>query len=702
MAVVSVRNISILEGNASSSNAIFTVTLDRVATAPVQLDYFLQGGSAAESKGDFNEYSSTLTIPVGSSSGTISTQVYGDLAVEGAEFFDLYLTARQNAEFADGAAALRARATILDDDDGLPDPVPGLGDPATPIFGPVSEPGLRPTLDVQGVSLIEGSGSSDPARFLLTLDRPATAQVTGSYYFGGVTAAESKGDFDDYSSSFTIQAGQQSTWLSTNVYGDTAIEGDETFELVLTDLTNAVFRDGAAALRATGTILDDDGGAPSGPGGIGAASEGIGGPVPVSASMPTLRVHDSAVIEGNGSSDPARFLVTLDRPAPATVTFDYAFENGVATEALGDFDSVAGTARIEAGQQSLWLSTNVYGDTAIEGDEDFYLVLTGIANARFEYGAPALVATGTILDDDGGALSGPAGIGDAARGVRAPDPGPGGAVTMQVFGASISEGDGSSDEAYIHVVLSEPAPTEVTVRYQAYAGSAEDREDFYIFSGTLRIPAGDQSARVQTQIYGDTAIEGDEGFDVVFTNPTGAIFAGGGISATASVLIRDNDGGGTAGDSRTGPEFDFYADDYVFGRYIEGTDGADDLRGTPEDDIIAGLGRGDTLVGADGDDRLIGGDGRDVFAIVRSRDAGIDMIEDFEDGDILALDDRFFGRFAGNSIDPRGVTQDQARQARESGKVFFDAGSGALSIDGEVVALLGESAGLGYEDVFLF
>ena len=114
MAIVDVRDMSVLESDSFSTTVTFTLFLDQIATAPVTLRYFYQGGTASEAAGDFNEFASSVTIPAGSDRTTISTSIFRDDLIEGNEFFDLFVIAGLNAELPDGAAALRARATIYD------------------------------------------------------------------------------------------------------------------------------------------------------------------------------------------------------------------------------------------------------------------------------------------------------------------------------------------------------------------------------------------------------------------------------------------------------------------------------------------------------------------------------------------------------------------------------------------------------------
>jgi len=95
------------------------------------------------------------------------------------------------------------------------------------------------------------------------------------------------------------------------------------------------------------------------------------------------------------------------------------------------------------------------------------------------------------------------------------------------------------------------------------------------------IEEGQRSGYVAISIYGDNDIEGDESLALRFSNPSeGLVFATGGFTMDASILIKDNDTGAITDAANTGPEFEF----------IEFTPGA-----TQGDDTIIGDDQGNVL-----------------------------------------------------------------------------------------------------------
>ena len=595
---VDVRDVSVLEGNNGSTDARFLITLDKVATAPVTIRYHTQDRSASEQFSDYFAESTTITIPAGQQSAFVNITVYGDTANEGQEQFDLVIDDVSGGVFADNAAYLIATATIIDGDDGATGLSGGIGGVADRYFGPASASPTLPTIEVRDVAVFEGNTGSTTARFLVTLDKVPTAPVTFSYFTQDRTASEQRDDYFPESSTITFAAGQQSGFIEVTVYGDQRIEGQEQFDLVLTTARGGVFAGGAKALVATATIIDGDDGVTGLLAGVGDVGDRIGGPASASTTLPTLRVSNASAFEGENGSTQIRFLVTFDRETTAEVRFNTLVQDGTASSSSGDFDFVSDNVVIPAGTSSTWLSVTAYGGTGIEPNETFSVILSGVTNAVFEGNAAALAATGTIIDDDGGVPTLSGGIGLPATGIYGYDNG-GTLPTLTVVPASIVEG---RETVGVYVLLSRPSASNITFSYETVAGTATSNVDYDAISGTYTIPAGQLSRYIPVGIYGDTAIEADESFSLRLSNLNGATFADGGISASARILIRDDDGGGTGNQALAGPEFGVN----------RGGTGNDTLFGGAGADSLFGLEGNDRLVGRAGDDRLDGGAGIDT------------------------------------------------------------------------------------------
>ena len=105
-----------------------------------------------------------------------------------------------------------------------------------------------PVLNLQGVNILEGDNSFQYVNFTVTLDTAAFAPTVFHYYFQDVTATDSYGDYNGVASTATIPAGVTTYTVQVPVYGDTLIEGNETFQMVLTAAPGTVLAGNAAAL----------------------------------------------------------------------------------------------------------------------------------------------------------------------------------------------------------------------------------------------------------------------------------------------------------------------------------------------------------------------------------------------------------------------------------------------------------------------
>ncbi|TFL19261.1 calcium-binding protein [Jannaschia formosa] len=133
---------------------------------------------------------------------------------------------------------------------------------------------------------------------------------------------------------------------------------------------------------------------------------------------------------------------------------------------------------------------------------------------------------------------------------------------------------------------------------------------------------------------------------------------------------------------------------------LDGTRGAEELRGNAGDNILVGFG---------GEDTMSGGGGADSFVLTgqRGTDPNV-LITDWGRGaDRLAIDDQLLG-LGERGIDIRELTREVFRDVRDSGAVGYNFRTGELrlDIDGdgdrELVATLEGGARLGLDDVLLF
>ncbi len=216
--------LSVIATLSHSSTQNITVTLDlpSVGSAPATLGT------------DYTRSATTITIPAGSLSGTISLSAINDTLNEPIETITVDIASVTNAT---ENGTQRVTASILDDD---PLPTVDL------MFSSTS-------------SIGEASGSKVVTAFLNT---PSGRDVTVTLNYGG-TASQGV----DYSatSAITILAGQTSASMTLQTINDSLVEGDETVSISILSsgsLATIATTSGSPTVRSF-TITDDESTAPS-------------------------------------------------------------------------------------------------------------------------------------------------------------------------------------------------------------------------------------------------------------------------------------------------------------------------------------------------------------------------------------------------------------------------------------------------------
>ncbi len=109
--VILIGDVTATEGNSGSKNFNFPVTLSNASSQSVTVKYATSNGTATAGT-DYTAKSGTLTIPAGSTSGTIVVSVKGDTLVEPDETFYVNLSQPTGATIGND----QATGTLLNDD----------------------------------------------------------------------------------------------------------------------------------------------------------------------------------------------------------------------------------------------------------------------------------------------------------------------------------------------------------------------------------------------------------------------------------------------------------------------------------------------------------------------------------------------------------------------------------------------------------
>lgn len=238
--------------------------------------------------------------------------------------------------------------------------------------------------------------------------------------------------------------------------------------------------------------------------------------------VPTLRVADAQLTEGQSGTSVMSFTVTLSKAAAGVVSVDYSTLNGTAL-AGSDYQAALGRLTFQPGETAKTVQVNVIGDATFELNEAFDLVLSSPSGATLADER----ATGTIVNDD----------------AQAPDVLP----ALSIADLSVAEGDGAHVHFMFMVTLDKASTSPVTVEYRTGNGTALAGADYEAATGTLTFAPGETAKQIHVDVIGDTVAEADERFTVTLLTPTGATIADG--EATGTLLNDDTAAPAPSGDS---------------------------------------------------------------------------------------------------------------------------------------------------------
>jgi hypothetical protein len=204
----SIDDVTLAEGDAGTTNAVFTVTLSQASTRDVTIDYTTADLSAVAGA-DYQPTTGTLTIPAGALTGNIVVPVLGDVLDEFDEVFAVILSGATEATIVDS----QGRGTIANDD--------------TP-----------PAISIEGTIPAEGDSGTTPAVFTVRLSAPSGKMVEVDFATADGTATAGE-DYVHSDGTLTFPIGATEATITVDILGDTIYEGSETFFLNLSNPQNA-------------------------------------------------------------------------------------------------------------------------------------------------------------------------------------------------------------------------------------------------------------------------------------------------------------------------------------------------------------------------------------------------------------------------------------------------------------------------------
>lgn len=427
---LTIGDVTVAEGANGATQATFIVSLAAPVDHDVVVAYSTANGSASAGV-DYLAASGTVTIPQGNLQAEVVITVVGDPGSEGDETFLVNLDSATGAVIADDQAT-----------------------------GVISNDDSQPVLTVSNVSIVEGNSGNKSLVFTLSLSAASGQNVSVAYATANDTATAGS-DYTAKSGNLTFSAGDAVQTISISIAGDTVAEGDESFWLNLSNPNGVVL----ATSQVAGTIVNDE---------------------PVAL----LTVNDVQVTEGNSASKTVNFSVALSGPASQNVTVQWSTADGTAS-AGSDYLAASGTVTFTPGQTSRSVTITVYGLTAAEADETFFINLANPTNAAIHDAQ----GQGTILNDD---------------------------TSITISDVTVAEGPDGLGTATLSVNLSAAVAHEVRVQYATANGTASSGSDYVQSAGTVVFAPGQTSQLVTVHTIGDSRDEADETINVNLTAPVGA------------------------------------------------------------------------------------------------------------------------------------------------------------------------------------
>lgn len=230
---LSIDDVSVVEGNAGTVNAVFTVTLNAASGQTVSVNYATADGTATQ-PADYTSTSGTLTFTAGQTTRTINVPVIGETVPEANESFFVNLSGATNATISDN----QGQGTITNDD--------------VPVsVSPGSLPGG--TVAAAYSQTFTGSGGTGPYTFAVTA---GTLPVNMMVSSGGVLSGTPTGGG---SFNFTITATDSSA--SPGPYA-----GSQSYTLVIASptlvLAPSTLPDGTRTVAYSNVLTASGGTAP--------------------------------------------------------------------------------------------------------------------------------------------------------------------------------------------------------------------------------------------------------------------------------------------------------------------------------------------------------------------------------------------------------------------------------------------------------
>ncbi len=319
---LSVSSPTIARLTSGNVNEVFTVTLTGATALPATVQYATADNTAVQGV-DYTSANGTLTFNPGTTSLNVTVQVLPSTSYTGSQTYFLNLSNPTNAQ----PASVQGTGTIT-------------SAVAAPTFA-ISDPTVtKPT-----------SGTID-AVFTVTLTGNTT-QTSTVHFATQDGTAHAPGDYTANSGTLTFAQGVTSENITVAVNGNSTVNPNETFSVVLSNPTNSTI----TTASATGTIVSP----------------------PV---VPAISINSVTHYVGTSPITATNFVftVSLSSSTTATVTVQFATADGTATVANNNYAATSGTLTFSPGTTSENITVAAYGYSSGSTSLNFYVNLSNPSN----------------------------------------------------------------------------------------------------------------------------------------------------------------------------------------------------------------------------------------------------------------------------------------------------------------------------------
>ena len=357
----------------------------------------------------------------------------------------------------------------------------------------VSGNGSIPT-NVQFASATTSVSEGTPT-LTVTVNRTGDVSATTNVDFATSDGTATAGsDYTATSGTLTFAPGQLSKTFTVPIINDNVFEGNETFNVTLSNATSGVIVGPPSSMVIT--IQDNE-------------------------STPSVQISSNLrVSEGNSGTKIFNIPVTLSSASTQTVSVSYATADSSHVSAIAgnDYVSNSGTLTFPPGTTSAQINVTVNGDTTVEPDETFLIKLSNPVNVSLF----TTQVTVTIANDDSSIQFSLAeySVTETAKSVN----------------LTVTRTGDTSAAASVNYATSDAAAGQSC---SIANGKASSQCDYIATLGVLTFTAGQASQTITIPVNDDGYQEGTETFNMILSSPTVGTL---GTPATATISVFDDIG----------------------------------------------------------------------------------------------------------------------------------------------------------------